>query len=217
MRESASVAENNINVHIMKKIITLVILPLLIIGGVYLLVASIMEPVNFNNNVKNRETIAIERLKDIRTLQVAYKSEYGRFLPTTDSLVDFYKNGQITIVRQIGSMDDSLAVAQKKVRRDSIKLFVRDTLLRHRAATIDSLNFIPFSGGKRVNMEAVIKVVSGVNVPLFEASMSYDDLLKGLDRQLIINLKAEKEDMGRYPGLKVGSVTQPNNNAGNWE
>jgi len=201
----------------MKKILTSVILPLLIIGGVYLLVASIMEPVNFNKNVKDRETIAIERMKDIRTLQVAYKSEYGRFLSTTDSLVDFYKNGQITIVRQIGSMDDSLAVAQKKVSRDSIKLSVRDTLLKHRTSTIDSLNFIPFSGGKRVQMETVIKVVSGVNVPLFEATMPYDDLLKGLNRQLIINLKAEKEDMGRYPGLKVGSVTQPNNNAGNWE
>lgn len=201
----------------MKKLFTYAILPLLIIGGVYLLVASVMEPVNFNKSVKDRETIAIERMKDIRTLQVAYKSEYGRFLPTTDSLVDFYKNGQITIIRQIGSMDDSLAVAQKKVTRDSVKLFVRDTLLKHRASTIDSLNFIPFSGGRRVQMEAVIKVVSGVNVPLFEATMPYDDLLKGLNRQLVVNLKAEKEDMGRYPGLKVGSVSQPNNNAGNWE
>ena len=30
-------------------------------------------------------------------------------------------------------------------------------------------------------------------------------------------LKAEKEDMGRYPGLKVGDINNPNNNAGNWE
>lgn len=28
---------------------------------------------------------------------------------------------------------------------------------------------------------------------------------------------AECEDQGRYEGLQVGSVTAPNNNAGNWE
>lgn len=199
------------------KILSYVILPLMIIGGVYLLFQSVMKPVRFNKSVSDRESIAIERLKDIRTLQVAFKAEHGRFLPTTDSLVDFYRNGVITIVKQVGSMDDSVAVAQKRVYRDSIKVNVCDTLLKNRVNTIDSLNFIPFSGGKRISMEAVVKVVSGVNVPLFEAYMPYDDLLKGLDRQLVVNLKAEKEDMGRYTGLKVGSVTQPNNNAGNWE
>ena len=66
-------------------------------------------------------------------------------------------------------------------------------------------------------MESVIRKVSGIEIPLFEATMSYDDLLKGLDRQLVVNLKAEKEDMGQYPGLKVGDINNPNNNAGNWE
>ena len=38
-----------------------------------------------------------------------------------------------------------------------------------------------------------------------------------MDQQLIINLNAEREDQNRYTGLQVGSVTTPNNNAGNWE
>ena len=66
-------------------------------------------------------------------------------------------------------------------------------------------------------MQTIIKTVSGVSVPLFEANMPYNSLLKGMDRQLIINLNAEQVDMGRYQGLQVGSVTNPNNNAGNWE
>ena len=76
-------------------------------------------------------------------------------------------------------------------------------------------------------MQAVVKVVSGVNVPLFQAQMPYgvhrgpegefDGLLRGMDRQLIINLNAERTDTDRYPGLMVGSVENPNNNAGNWE
>ena len=81
---------------------------------------------------------------------------------------------------------------------------------------MDSLEFIPFSG-EAVEMSAIINMVSGVKVPLFEAKMPYAALLKGLDEQLIINLEAEKDDQGRYAGLMVGSIDAPNNNAGNWE
>lgn len=164
-----------------------------------------------------REKVGIERLKDIRTLQVAFKSKYGRFTPSIDSLIDFYRNGEITVIRQVGSWDDSAAVAEKRVYRDSIKIAVKDTLLKGTNFIPDSLKTIPFSGGQPVEMQAVVKKVSGVDVPLFEASMPFNLLLKGLNRQLIINLNAERNDTNRYPGLKVGSVDAPNNNAGNWE
>ena len=66
-------------------------------------------------------------------------------------------------------------------------------------------------------MESTIKLVSGVHVPLFEARMPYKALCHGLDNQLRINLDAERRDQNKYEGLQVGSVTAPNNNAGNWE
>jgi hypothetical protein len=66
-------------------------------------------------------------------------------------------------------------------------------------------------------MSAITRTVQGVKVPLFEAKMPYRSLLKGLDKQLQINLYAEREDLGRYNGLMVGSIDAPNNNAGNWE
>ena len=170
-----------------------------------------------DNEVERREAVAIDRLVSIRTLQEAYKTGHRRFLSTTDSLIDFYKNGKITIVRQIGSMDDSVAVAEGRVSRDSIEIFVRDTLLKGKGDLIDSISFIPYSGGKRIAMQSVVRKVSGIEIPLFEATIPYDDLLNGLDRQLIVNLKAEKEDMRQYTGLKVGDIENPNNNAGNWE
>lgn len=201
-----------------KKILTYFIFPVAIIALLYLVVDSIMQPVLFQKELKNREKVAIERLKDIRTLQVAYKTQFGKFTASADTLTDFYNNGQVTVVRQIGSFDDSLAVAQKRVRRDSIKINAKDTIFTDKANfNIDSIFYIPFSGGQKIEVLALIKEVSGVNVPLFEANIPYDILLKGLDQQLIINLKAEKEDLGRYTGLKVGSISSPNNNAGNWE
>ena len=199
------------------KVLTYVVFPIAIIVLVYLNYQSIMEPVRFDNEVERREAVAIDRLVSIRTLQEAYKTENRRFLSTTDSLIDFYKNGHITVVRQIGSMDDSVAVAEGRVTRDSIDILVRDTLLKGKGSLIDSISFIPYSGGKRIDMKSVIKKVSGIEIPLFEATISYDDLLRGLDRQLIVNLKAEKEDMKQYTGLKVGDINNPNNNAGNWE
>lgn len=233
--------QNKIKLTIMKKVLTIVILPILIIGLAYLLVASIMKPVDFQKEQKQREAVGIERLKDIRTLQEAFKSVYGRFSPTIDSLKDFYNNGKIKVVMQIGSMDDSVAVAntealkkrnpritpeqmmelyrqgQSLVIRIDNEIPVKDTLFNGRSNfNIDSLAFIPFSGDS-VIMAAVISKVSGVNVPLFEACMPYKSLLKGMDNQLRINLDADRKDTDRYPGLMVGSITTPNNNAGNWE
>ena len=203
----------------MKKLFTLVILPIIIIALGYFLVRSIMQPVTFKKEQDHRETIAIERLKDIRTLQEGYKSKYQKYAATMDSLLYFYHYDTITVIKQIGSYDDSVAVAEGRVSREAILLRVRDTLLNRKPTgySVDSLRYIPFSGKDTVIMESLMKMVSGVNIPLFEACMPYKLLLKGLDEQLIINLHHARVENERYPGIKVGSITTPNNNAGNWE
>ena len=225
------------------KIIVEILLAAAIVGLVFLIYGSVMKPVNFNKEKARRETVAIQRLKDIRTLQVAYKSVNGKFVSTVDSLKDFYEKGEMDIVLQIGSADDSLAwthtekvkKANRKITNEQLyqmylagdenlvfsivtKVPVRDTLFRTREDfCIDSLKYIPFSGGEPVEMEADTRMVSGVPVPLFEARMPYKKLLKGMDNQLRINLDSDRRDQNKYEGLQVGSVSAPNNNAGNWE
>ena len=160
----------------MKKIFTFLILPLAIVGLVYAIWQSVQEPVQFQKDQKARETIAIQRLKDIRTLQDAFKGATGHFTASIDSLINFYHNDSIKIIRQIGSMDDSLAVAQKRVTRENITIAVKDTLLKERAAFIDSLSFIPYSGGERIIMESIIRKVSDEYLkefPLLEGKYSY--------------------------------------------
>ena len=227
----------------LKKLLTWLVLPAIIVALVYAIVTSIMKPVNFNKETARRTEVGVQRLKDIRTLQVAYKSVNNKFCSTVDSLKDFYLNGQMEVVMQVGSQDDSLAVAHteavkkanRKITSNDLyqmylngdknlvfsvinKIPVKDTLFNGRDDfNIDSLKYIPFSGKEPVQMEAVTKLVSGVQVPLFEARMPYKLLLKGMDNQLRINLDAEKRDQNRYEGLQVGSISAPNNNAGNWE
>ena len=81
----------------MKKILTIIVLPAIIVALGILIVKSVQEPVNFKNDREKREKIAIQILKDIRTLQVAYKGHYGKYTPSVDSLLDFYHKGQIVI------------------------------------------------------------------------------------------------------------------------
>ena len=231
----------------MRKLLTYFLLPVVILVLAFFLYKSINEPVKFNNELKQRSNVAIEQLKDIRTLQVTFKDTYGHYAPVMDSLVDFYNNGKITIMRQIGSEDDSTAVLHTEAVKKGLrnlkgtqlmeKLYelyekgdnnliiripqltaVKDTLFTNRPNfDVNSLRTIPFSDGDTVIMRTIIKQVSGVDVPLFEAKMPYWSLLKGMDHQQIVNLVAEKEDTDRYPGLMVGSIDNANNNAGNWE
>ena len=226
---------------ILKKVLTYLVLPACIVGLTYALVSSVMEPVQFEKHREYRKGIAVQRLKDIRDLQVAYKNVNGKYTADIDSLITFYKDGKMKVVMQIGSQDDSLAMANTqalKKRNPKIKpeqmlelynqgqslvfkieneISVKDTLFNDRENFhVDSLAFIPFCGDSII-MASTIKKVSGVNVPLFEASMPYKSLLKGLNNQLRINLDAQCEDQGKYKGLQVGSITAPNNNAGNWE
>lgn len=227
---------------IVKKIVSVLLL-FVIAGLVYVIVQSVMQPVNFNKQMEYRKGVGVQRMKDLRTLQEAYKSVYGKFSQSADSLADFYKNGQMEVLMQIGSNDDSVAVANtEKLKKSfrgkltpemmyklyqegqnlvfsiSSKINVRDTIFKNRSDfNIDSLRYIPFSQGDTIQMDAIIKEVSGVKVPLFEARMPYKSLLKGLDNQLRINLDADRRTMNRYEGLQVGSISAPNNNAGNWE
>ena len=226
---------------IVRKVFTYLLLPAAIVGLTYALVTSIMEPVEFNKHKDYRQDIAVQRLKDIRDLQVAFKNVNGHYTSDIDSLKTFYNEGKMKVVMQIGSKDDSLAMANTQAlkRRNPrikpeqmLKLYqegqqlvfqieneiaVKDTLFHTRENfRVDSLAFIPFCGDSII-MESTVKKVSGVNVPLFEAKMPWKKLLKGLNNQLRINLDAQLEDQGKYQGLMVGSIDAPNNNAGNWE
>lgn len=227
----------------MKKLFTYCILPIVILALAYLIYSSIMKPVRFDREADARKQVAVERLKDIRTIQAVYKSAKGYYAPKMDTLIDFYNNGSIKVVMQVGSMDDSVAVAHteavkkanKKITAEDLynmylkgdkhlivmlpkDMAVKDTLFNGRKNfDIENLRYIPFSDGDEVIMNTIVKQVSGVDVPLFEAKMPFTSLLKGMDHQLMVNLIAEREDTGRYPGWMVGSIDNPNNNAGNWE
>jgi len=182
----------------------------------YFIFESIKKPLQFNAEQKRRYEATIDRLKDIRTAQVAFRAEHRRFTGSFDTLIDFLKNGEFRVVRIIGDLDDSAAVAAGLISRDTIRVSVLDSLFR-RGFAVDSLRFVPFTRGVEFELGAGIVRAGNVDVPVFEAKVENNTLLHGLDPQLLVNFNADRVQKTRFAGLRVGSLEETTNNAGNWE
>jgi hypothetical protein len=196
----------------------------------YKLYSGIMEPIEFNKEKGKRFKATINNLKDIRKIQASYKDVKGDYADSFGKLINFVKTGEFPVVRNIGTVPEELidsmgfqeaelfALEQELIRRDTSMIPVLDSLFPINY-NIDSLRYVPYAENKIEFKIAAgkFKTMSGVIVPVFEASVTNDILLHGLNKQLLINLNDEKLQMNHFPGLKVGDVNSANNNAGNWE
>ncbi|HAJ99988.1 MAG TPA: hypothetical protein DCM62_08190 [Bacteroidales bacterium] len=194
----------------MKSAIQIVLALVIVVLG-YLIYDSIMEPVHFNREAERREAAIIERLKDIRSIQLAHRTRHGRFLGDLDSLVNFVRFDSIAILRAIGTVPDTLTEAQALrlgiVERDTFWMPAMDTLLVHAAYPLDSLPFVPYSGGQRFSMASSMIERSMVMLPVFEAFAMPEQFLGNLPWRIYYT---------RKEGLRVGSIMEAKTD-GNWE
>jgi hypothetical protein len=198
------------------KVVIQVILLVAICVVAYFVYESVQKPLRFNTEQKRRYDVTIQRLKDIRTAQTAFRSEHKKYTGSFDTLIDFLKTGKFKVVMQIGDEDDSATMKSGKIIRDTIKVSVLDSLFK-KGYAVDSIRYVPFTENVQFELGTANLEAGKVIVNVFEAKISNDILLKGLDPQLLVNFNAEKEKKTGYAGLKVGSLTETSNNAGNWE
>jgi hypothetical protein len=182
-------------------------------------------------------------LVDIRKAEIEFKDQNKRYTASFDTLFHFLKTAKKKIVMKEGFLTDKQLEAglteakaaeivrkgnQKEIAEYGLQNFRRDTILtdlleevfpNYNRDNIDKMRIIPYSK----NEEFTLKVnnnytnISGIRIPLFEASALYESYLYDLNRQELLNLIDRTLKMGKFPGLKVGSIEEPNNNAGNWE
>ncbi len=195
----------------MKTVIQIALVIVIVVLG-YFIFESIMEPVRFNQEVARREAMIIQRLKDIRTVQLAHRARYQTFLGDLDSLVLFVKNDSLPIIMAIGTVPDSLteaeAVRAGLVKRDTIWRAAADTLFRNIPYPLDSMPYIPKSGGKRFTLASGFIERGLVKLPVFEAFTVPEEYLADVDKWKIYYT--------RIAGLKVGSLFEASTD-GNWE
>jgi len=228
----------------MKTVINLV-LAACVVALVYICYGSIMGPINFDEAKKEREKAIIARLIDIRKAQQEYRTMHnGAYTADFDSLIAFVKTAKLPFIMKVGSLtDDQLnnGMTEKKamelinkakktgnwkdVEKEGLQNFRRDTMWVAVMDTIftksfnpDSLAYVPFGNGSKFEMDIRKDTTkSGAPLNLFQAQVAYDVYLGDLDAQQLANLKDMQNKLGKYCGLKVGDIEQPNNNAGNWE
>jgi type II secretory pathway pseudopilin PulG len=183
-----------------------------------------MQPINFKKERIKRENAAIERLKDIRKAQESYKDKYGKYTASFDTLIHFVNTDSFELsgFNIVGDWDPDEMTKQEAIKKGLIektiiKKSVRDSLFTP-DFDIDQLRYIPYTDNKEFTMGAgEVETGSQVKVKVFEAYALYDDLFHGMDRQEVINYKDQRYKITQFEGVKVGSLTEANNNAGNWE
>ncbi|RIJ45864.1 hypothetical protein D1614_21390 [Maribellus luteus] len=203
---------------------------LLVVAAVvitYFIYQSVQRPIEFDKAKEARYAVTIQKLKDIRKAQIAYKDVYGKFTGSWDTLVNFVAHDSVRNVRAIGELTDSMIeakITEKKaiqmglIIRDTVRVSVIEALFGGNYDA-NSLRYVPVPGEPTEFhlAQTILTTGSGIKVPLFEAKAHNNVILRGLDEQLIINMNDQRRTNDKYPGLKVGSLEEANNNAGNWE
>lgn len=187
----------------------------------------IMHPVKFDNEYNKRSDEVITKLKDIRVIQETYKLAKGEFCGNFDTMMLFLNEGQVPMVKKVGTLPDDMteaeALKQGILKRDTTyvnpleKLYEEKKLQTPREKIAD-LRYIPHSENGKAEFTIEAKKInkSGVDVSVFLVTAPIETYTFGMDRQDVINLKAELEEKNKYAGWKVGDLEQPITD-GNWE
>ncbi len=182
------------------------VLILLSAGLAYADYISIQGPLAFQKEKDRRYKHVIQRLKDIRTVQLAYKRKYQKYTGDLDSLENFIKMDSLEVIRAIGERPDTMtneeALLAGIISRDTVLVPVIDSLFkpseegRIHAFNLDSLRFVPFTEGAEFELDAGFVERSSVKVPVFVAR--------------------DSKPFDTNDPLQVGSMNDPKTN-GNWE
>lgn len=198
-----------------KRLIIEVVLAIVIVGLVIMVIRSVMEPVKFKSEKDFRYENTIQRLKDIRDVEIAFKTINRRYTSDFDSLINFAKEGNLYIVKMVPDPTDT--TFRRSILDTIGTVPVMDTLFKNRENfNPENLRYIPHSAGQIFKLEAGFVEKSKIMIPVFQCSALNTQILKGMDEQTIYNEDAKLKINDRFPGLMVGSMEEPSTD-GNWE
>ena len=185
--------------------------------------SSINGPIKFNQVKNDRYTQVIDRLKDIRTAQIAHKDVNGIYANNFDSLVSFIDNGIFTVIEK---RDSSYLEYNRTYRIDMLK----------EVEIVDTLGFIPvkdslFGDNESYKMMAKVPIEgtdsefsikadiidkNGYQVPVFEVKVKKDIVLFDQNKDLLDQEnKVISVDGVNGPEIILGSMSDVST-SGNW-
>ena len=206
----------------MKSILQIVLWIVCIVLG-YMIYKSVTGPIEFDKIKKERFAEVIDRLKDIRNAQDAYKTVNGRYANNFESLVAFVDTGKYTITQQ---RDSSYMEFDKVYQIDMLQevkiidtvgfVSVKDSLFKDSDRYKNIMN-VPYApNNEKFTMKADIIEKSGYRAPVYEVKVPksvvlHDQPKDPLSRE---NAQVSVEEVNGTE-IKVGSLTEVST-SGNW-
>ena len=185
--------------------------------------SSINGPIKFNQVKNDRYTQVIDRLKDIRTAQIAHKDVNGFYANNFDSLVSFIDNGIFTVIEK---RDSSYLEYNRTYRIDMLKeveivdtlgfVSVKDSLFGENES-YKMMAKIPIEGtDSEFSIKADIIDKNGYQVPVFEVKVKKDIVLFDQNKDLLDQEnKVVSVDGVNGPEIILGSMSDVST-SGNW-
>ena len=185
--------------------------------------SSINGPIKFNQVKNERYTQVIDRLKDIRTAQIAHKDVNGFYANNFDSLVSFIDNGIFTLIEK---RDSSYLEYNRTYRIDMLKeveivdtlgfVSVKDSLFGDNES-YKIMAQVPIEGtDSEFSIKADIIDKNGYQVPVFEVKVKKDIVLFDQNKDLLDQEnKVISVDGVNGPEIILGSMTDVST-SGNW-
>lgn len=183
----------------------------------------IMKPINFNKDKKVIYAKVIKQLKIIRDAEIAYKQVTGNYTKDPNQLIQFIDTAKFAVTQS----RDTVVKVNKGTKWQPIMVDVEKKV-------IDTIGYESvlekiFKGRDYKNMFSVpdtdkkftlevgaVEKIAGLQVPVFEAKVHKNEILKGLDNSLVkqeLEVMNADEIRGEY--VSVGSLEEVTT-GGNW-
>ena len=195
-----------------------IVLWVVIVFFAYKIYNSIMEPIKFNDEKKERYTKVINNLKIIRDAEIAYAQVNRRFTDKYDDLISFIDTAQfaVTEVKNIVVTEQRGRITVDVEKRVVDTVGFEPVINSFQGRDYKNMMNVPGTDAKFELKTGSVEKVQGVKASVFEAKVDKAIVLNGLNKDLI---RQEKEALGgiNVPGefIAVGSLEEVNSN-GNW-
>ncbi|MBZ9779209.1 hypothetical protein LB452_09760 [Psychroflexus sp. CAK8W] len=181
-------------------------------------------PVEFNKIRDRRYVDIVEKMKDIRDVELAHREIIGNFVGNFDDMIKFIDTAEYVITQR----RDTTFLDEEYLKTYGVDRYIQDVVIDTLgfAAVKDSIfgqsdrykqiMYIPHTDKKTFKIDAGFIEEDGNKIPVFEVSAPKDLILADQDRDLVIQEKQIKSVDGvDGDAIKVGSMRQVNTN-GNW-
>ncbi len=178
----------------------------------YWLYASVREPIAFHAELDKRKDAVIKSLKKIQIAQDVYRMVTGKYANNFDSLASVITHGKIEIVKL--EADPSDPTNQDKFIKSLSYREAKDSLfnLLGGPVNLDSLRYIPFSEGKKYDIDADTITHQNTLVNVVQVGTRFKEFMGEY-----ADPTYKKYDKFYDPEklIKFGDMNSPNTN-GNW-